>query len=307
MKRLLSLLMAVSILLSMYVGVVHASSVNEGEVAREFMLRALPQLSKFLGSEPNVTVIGKDPITSLLVVKAWWNESGLYAEVKEARIEGDWVPYALYVTVDRKTAGNISAFIDAHSEELIEALRNYHMKLVELAEEQGVKVIGFGVYINDTPLAFLLPGPYLQPVKIYWGVRFEGPIIALALSNDYVLIKPFLKSNLPKYVLSPGDASQRLSKQAGLRINESALMKYYVVFNGSLRPAYIAYINPYDIGVVLADDGSVKVPQQYTSVSKEVTSEGNWFVDNAWIISLGIALLVLIVGVLLWRLRLRSF
>jgi len=232
--------------------------------AREYVLRALPQLKAFLSPEPSIKYLGVDRALNLPTLKVVWNLSqGVYVEVGEVMIEGAWTPYTLYVEL-RPTNSSISSLLGKESAEMISSLRNRYNELVRDATNNGVRIVGFGIYVNSTPVGILEPGPYIVAAKLYWGVRVEGPITAYALLDYYPILKYFINKTLPTYSVSIREAVSKLSEVSETSINESDVMKYLLIVNGSLRIAYVAYLNPYELAIVFGDNGELLYPGNYS-------------------------------------------
>ncbi len=277
--------------------------------ARNYVLRALPQLKNFLATEPVINNLGVDKALNLSIIKIVWNLSkGLYVEVSEVRINTSWIPYYLYVELNHSNS-SLAKSLSSESSGMISSLRNRYYELANQISESGLKIIGFAIYVNSTPIGVLRPGPYIDIARIYWGVRFEGPISAYALLNDYPIIKYFLKKRTHLQSLKVKDVVKKLNKVSITQLKESDIRKYLIIVNGSLIQAYVAYLNPYEIGVVLGGKGELIYPGNYTSpavnssLQNEASNKSNQLMSHIFYMFIIITVVISVVIIVWLKLR----
>ncbi|MCD6323527.1 MAG: hypothetical protein J7L55_00210 [Desulfurococcales archaeon] len=275
-------------------------------VAQQFLRDSFPELLSIVSTPPKVYGPLKDPITGLLGIKVVWNCSGLYAEVDEVRLNTSWVVKALYVTLNSASSPTIASFVSKFGDRLQSELQSLHLRASSEVRDP-YSLVGFQILYNGTPVAYLLPGPYASPARIYWGVRYEGPITALLYVNDFPIIKHFMRGGPPPFTLNSSAACGALAgalKEEIKCAGSEAPAPYYIVVNASLRPAFIKYLNPYERAIVYADDGEVILPGRYSH--GEETSRSVPRVSEAlrWVSVVAFALAAA-VG-LLWWFRLRK-
>jgi len=271
--------------------------------ARNYVLRALPQLKEYLGNNPQVIDLGVDGALRLRIIKVVWNSSrGIYIEVSEVLINSSWIPYYLYVELNPSNA-SLAEELSNKSASMITSLKNRYQEIANKVTQEGFRIIGFALYINSTPIGILRPGPYIDVARLYWGVRFEGPISSYALLNDYPIIKYFLSKFGYTKSLTINDALKELNKVALTHLNVSDVMEYLLVVNGSLKKAYVAYLNPYELGIVLSDNGELIYPGNYTSLTKSSSQNtGGWRYSTlmSYIVYFVVALVAILALFFMW-------
>ncbi len=268
--------------------------VNE---ARNYVLGGLPQLKEYLSNNPQVKDLGVDGALRLRILKVIWNlSSGIYVEVSEAMINSSWVPYYFYVELNPSNV-SLAKKLSNESTNMISSLRSRYYELAHEVTQEGFKIVGFALYINSTPIGILRPGPYIDVARLYWGVRFEGPISAYALLNDYPIIRYFLSKFSYTKSLTINDAVKKLNKVSITHLNASDVREYLLIVNGSLRQAYVAYLNPYELGIVLGDNGQLIYPGNYTSLVKN-SSQNNVGGQNTALMSYIIYVVAVLIAVL---------
>ena len=253
---------------------IYYQSFNESKAlssAVRFLKNALPILTQFLRSQPLVNYLGVDRIIGLPICKVLWNSSGVYIEVREVRIESSWIPYYLYVTLNTVNSTQLNKFVSKNEILMLESLRSLYNSEANKAHKAGFNIVGFGIYFNKTPIAFLRPGPYIDAARIYWGARFEGSLFALAFLNEYPIVYHFVKSFSYKFSLTSISALNKLKPFSSRTLTVEDIQPYILIFNGSIRPAYIAYLDPYRIGIVFADTGTLIYPGNYSTFTSKST------------------------------------
>ncbi len=282
------------------------ASLNSGSSAFQFIKANFPELLEVL--PPHYRIIGpvRDPVTDLQTVKVVWNSSGIYVEVNEVLLNSRWVVKALYVTLDSTVSSRTASFINKYSDNLQTDLNTLYMKVAS-SVKPPYSLIGFGIYWHSTPIGYLLPGPYLSPARVYWGLRYEGPITALIFLDDLPVVKYLVNSSNPHFRLDDEGACKALNNSVKTEVSckgVEAPSKYYLIVNGSLRPAYIKYLTPYEVAVIMGDDGRVILPSSYAAGKEETRKEVGISEVFYWVSAVAFALAA--ITALLWWVKLRK-
>ncbi len=263
---------------------VHAQdSVNAAgmiQVSLEFVSEALPDIVPLI-EDHNASV---SKVNSMQVAEALsgletysvsWDIPGVELDVVVVNIEGGWEPISLDVILNGNDSQEVLKIISDKVMDLENNVKEVFTRMKNEALADGeVSLIGFQIYIDETPVAFLDPEtPSVIPAMISWNSYQLGKIASFRLVNDYPILKYLMSEGSKHFKVSAGEALSKIESQAKYEVTPQ-VSKYLLITNGSVRPAYVSYVTPWKIAVVMADTGELLLAKETEETTGSViTSE----------------------------------
>ncbi len=210
-----------------------------------------------------------------------WYRGGVSVKVTESVINGAPTPIRIEVMVNGDASTSAASIVKHGSKVLTEMRELYNALLEEALKSRGVKVIGFQIMINNTPVGFIdTSKPSVIPAQLLWNEYFVSPVLTFTVIDDYPIVKAALNNALShgaklKFIVGSDQLKNILSRHVNLS-KVTDVMKYYVIANESARPAYLITLGPWNNAVVLADNGEYlpkPTPTATESVTHSLTSK----------------------------------
>ncbi len=185
-----------------------------------------------------------------------WNPEGVDVKVLIAVVGGGATPIRIDVTVNGKASSGAGSLIVCGDKILKEMHALYNNLLRDAEGGVGVKVIGFQILVNNTPVGFIDPSkPAIIPAQISWSEYFVGTVLAFTIVDDYPIVKAALsRVGHIRFAIGGGELNRIVSKHVNLS-KVSSISKYLVIANETVRPAYLVTLGPWNNAVIMADNG----------------------------------------------------
>lgn len=241
------------------------------QASQRLVSEALPDIEPLI--EEHDALIGK--VNSMQVAEALsgletylvsWNISGVKLDIVVVNIEGEWEPISLDVILNGDDSQDVMKIIIDKGMELESSIKKAFTRMKDDAlTDENVSIIGFQIHVDGMPVAFLDPEvPSIVPAMISWNSYFLGKIVSFRLVNDYPILKYLMSEDSKHFKVSAGEALAKVESQAEYEVTPQ-VSRYLLITNGSVRPAYVSYVTPWRIAVVMADTGELLLMKEYTT------------------------------------------
>ena len=328
-RSVAALVITLTLMLWLFAGTSGQSSVAEDlaisdadgaiNASLELIAEALPDLLPLIESHEAVIEYANpmqvaEALSGLeTCIVSWDNIPGVQLTVVSVNGGDSWNPVLLEVILNSAESEVVGQLIKEKGMTLEETVKNAFARMRdEAVSHEGVQVIGFQIHINGIPVAFLNPkAPVVIPAMISWNSYYLGSVVSFRLVNDYPILESLLSNESMNYKISADDALALIESKVVYEVTPQ-VSKYLLINNGSVRPAYVSYVTPWKVAVVMADNGELLLPEQDETVSQVPTSshptsqevqEGGWIRNEYLGVVMAIAIIAVVTLVARSRLK----